>query len=380
MAPTHFRLSVLLVLVLFLLGSCNMPGRSEPTQSGAGFIYTAAAQTVQAQLTEVHQLPATVVGQTPAPPAAGTPTPPGVLPTATSGASQSSCDQAKFDQDVTYPDNTDVAPGATFVKTWRLQNTGTCSWTSAYSLVFTGGDALEAPASQPLTTGSVAPGEKVDVSVTLKAPDAGGSYRGEWKLRNASNQVFGVGSDGSKPFWVQISVALSKGIVYDFIARASVADWASGAGDSQGSALAFGGPRDSPDGVATIVDRVRLETGATSGKVLLTVPKNVSDGFVSSLYPAYTIQPGDHFKARLGFLASDGACGSGKVVFRLLYLENGVLSTLNSWNKSCDGKLLPVDVNLSSLKGKTVRFALVVDANGSYNDDWAIWNSALIEN
>jgi hypothetical protein len=379
MAPTHFRWSVVMVLVLFLLGSCNMPGRSEPTQSGAGFIYTAAAQTVQAQLTEVHQPPATAVSQTPAPPGVSTPTPTVALLTTTPGGSQSSCDLAKFDQDVTYPDNSDVAPGATFVKTWRLQNAGTCTWTPDYSLVFAGGDALGAPASLPLTSGPVAPGDKIDVSVTLKAPDAGGSYRGEWKLRNASNQVFGVGSDGSKPFWVQISVALSNGIVYDFIARASSADWASGAGDSPGSALAFGGPRDNPDGVAMIADRVRLETGATSGKVLLTVPKNVNDGFVSSLFPAYTIQPGDHFKARLGFMALDSSCGSGKVVFRLLYLENGVLSTLNSWNKSCDGKLLPVDVNLTGLKGKTVRFALVVDANGSYNDDWAIWNSALIE-
>ena len=34
------------------------------------------------------------------------------------------------------PDNTEIAAGTTFVKTWRLKNNGSCTWTSGYSRVF----------------------------------------------------------------------------------------------------------------------------------------------------------------------------------------------------------------------------------------------------
>jgi len=39
------------------------------------------------------------------------------------------CDRAQFISDVTVPDGTTFAPGATFTKTWRLKNSGTCTWT-----------------------------------------------------------------------------------------------------------------------------------------------------------------------------------------------------------------------------------------------------------
>ena len=54
--------------------------------------------------------------------------------------------QASFVSDVTVPDDTVVPAGSTFVKTWRIRNDGTCTWTpGSYALVFTGGDALSGP-------------------------------------------------------------------------------------------------------------------------------------------------------------------------------------------------------------------------------------------
>jgi LysM repeat protein len=79
------------------------------------------------------------------------------------------CNQADMVSDVTVPDGTTVAAGSTFTKTWRLKNTGTCTWTSAYLLVFDHGEPMGAPATSPLTTVNVAPGSTVDVSVNLKA-------------------------------------------------------------------------------------------------------------------------------------------------------------------------------------------------------------------
>jgi hypothetical protein len=116
----------------------------------------------------------------------------------TSSGGATGCDSATFVSDVTIPDGEEIAPDAEFVKTWRLKNSGTCTWSTSYSLVFASGNAMDGTASQALS-GSIAPGSNVDVSVTLTAPPADGEYTGYWALRNASGQNFAS-------FYVQISV------------------------------------------------------------------------------------------------------------------------------------------------------------------------------
>ena len=96
----------------------------------------------------------------------------------------SSCDRAQFIADVTVPDGTNVLPGLTFAKTWRLKNVGTCTWTTSYTLVFASGDALGgSPVNLPST---VVPGQTVDVTVSLTAPTTAGHYIGFWQFKNAS--------------------------------------------------------------------------------------------------------------------------------------------------------------------------------------------------
>ena len=105
------------------------------------------------------------------------------------------------------PDGSAFAPSTAFTKTWRLKNIGTCTWNSAYLLVFSSGNAMGGPASQPLTTGTVAPGQMVDISVNLTAPAAYGHYRGYWKLQNPSGVKFGLGAQAASAFYVDINVA-----------------------------------------------------------------------------------------------------------------------------------------------------------------------------
>lgn len=387
----------MILLAALVLGACNMPRPdATPTQSAAGAIYTAAAETIAAQLTSVSQPPVTPQasrtpegtaptrtlqpGDTqPAPTAAPATSAPAATGQAASPTPQP-CDRAKFVKDVTIPDGTEMDPGESFVKTWRLQNDGSCTWNSSYALVFSGGEGMNAPASVPLP-GNVAPGETVELSVTLKAPEDGGKYRGDFKLRNASNVLFGLGKD-NKPFWVQIEVPVATGLLFDFLVKAGAAEWVSSVGGGAGNELDFGGPGDDPNGAAMIVDGVKLETGATSGKVLLMYPRHENNGAISGLFDPYTVQNGDHLKARLGFMLPSGAdaCGSGKVKFQITYRESGgSLKLLQEWTKSCNGSLQPIDVDLSALKGKTVEFAFVVMAEGAFADDWAIWNSPRIE-
>jgi hypothetical protein len=56
----------------------------------------------------------------------------------------------------------------------------------------------------------------------------------------------------------------------------------------------------------------RLEDGSSPAKALEVSPHMVNDGSMTGLYPAYTVVSGEHFRARIGFLArSDGTCGTG---------------------------------------------------------------------
>ena len=120
-------------------------------------------------------------------------------------AAASRCNSATFVADVTVPDGTVFSPGASFVKTWRLKNTGTCTWSKYYGLVFVSGSQFGAPASVAMPV-SVAPGQMVDITVNMKAPTAPGQYRGYWMLKNASNVKFGIGTNADKAFWVDIKV------------------------------------------------------------------------------------------------------------------------------------------------------------------------------
>lgn len=110
-------------------------------------------------------------------------------------------DVAVLLRDVTIPDNTQVQAGEKFIKTWELQNTGTCPWTN-YTVKFSNGDAINAPLSTPVP--DTAPNNKVQVSMELTAPTADGRYTGYFTLNNANGEVVPIGTE--KTFWVKFMV------------------------------------------------------------------------------------------------------------------------------------------------------------------------------
>lgn len=123
------------------------------------------------------------------------------------------CDWMSFVKDITIPDGTTIKVGDTFVKTWRLKNRGTCTWTPDYALVFSSGAQMGQTTAVRLP-GYVTPGETIDISVALTAPASPGNYRGYWMLRNSSGAVFGYGDNANKAFYVDIkSVSYSYGTV-----------------------------------------------------------------------------------------------------------------------------------------------------------------------
>jgi hypothetical protein len=115
------------------------------------------------------------------------------------------CDQALFIADVTIPDGTNFGPGTSFNKTWRLQNIGSCTWSTGYSLVFVNGAQMGPTTSVNLPT-NVVPGATVDLTVPLTAPNTVGIHRANWQLRNAAGTLFGIGAYANLPFWAEITV------------------------------------------------------------------------------------------------------------------------------------------------------------------------------
>ncbi len=99
--------------------------------------------------------------------------------------------------DLTIPDGTEIIIGSTFIKTWRIQNAGSCTWNSSYQLIFVDGNQMSAPAAVQLTAGSIAPGASVDVSVQLKAPDAAGEYKAYFRIKASDGTIFGVGNSNA---------------------------------------------------------------------------------------------------------------------------------------------------------------------------------------
>jgi uncharacterized protein YkwD len=112
-------------------------------------------------------------------------------------------DGALFVEDVSIPDGVDLGPQQAFTKTWRLRNTGSCTWDADYRLVFTSGDQLGGPDSIPLTL--TPPGATLDLSVNLVAPPGKGAFAGLFELRNPAGEMVPVGK--LKSIWVRITVA-----------------------------------------------------------------------------------------------------------------------------------------------------------------------------
>src|SRR5512147_1892432 len=115
------------------------------------------------------------------------------------------CNSAQFVSDLTIPDGSAFAPGATFTKTWRLLNNGTCAWTTSYSLTWAGGDRMNAPASIKLPV-NVPPGQMLDISINLIAPGTTGHYKALFKISDTVGAQFGIGDSASDAFWADINV------------------------------------------------------------------------------------------------------------------------------------------------------------------------------
>ena len=84
-----------------------------------------------------------------------------------------------------------VAPDIVFQISWRLRNSGTCTWDDSYRLAYLGGDVLNATASISVKQ-DVTPGGEVDLSITLSSPAEARAFHGLYRLFGSDGIPFGL--------------------------------------------------------------------------------------------------------------------------------------------------------------------------------------------
>ncbi len=400
MKTQKHRLFLIILIAGLLLSACNLSTNQDPAAQQS-LLATMSAGTVAAQLTQIavstafaqvtpqasleptQQLPLVPTAtatqlpsstSTIAPRATFTNTP---IP-ATATSTPVPCTLASFVSDVTIADGSSFMAGEIFVKTWRVKNSGSCTWSTSYKIYFLSGNAMSAPASVNFPK-SVKPGETVDLSVTMVAPGNTGDYSGNWMLSAQDGTVFGVNLSSNVPLTVRIKVASVPNVndanaIYDFVKNHCAAQWRTNAGIISCPTASF----DYKNGTISRSYAPILENGIVDDEgALITIPAAGGDGFIQGQFPKLVIHAGDHFKSTLLCTYQKPKCS---VTFELLYMEYGTntVTSLGTWNKTYDNSYLPVDVDLSALDGKDVIFFLKVNSQADSTDDYAQWMVARI--
>jgi hypothetical protein len=219
--PRPKAATALLILILVsLLTACNPPAAEQPTSTmDPNMIYTAAAQTVQAQFTQNAALTpsatatlestATLTVPTfdttlPTLPAVGSITQqatlaPGGLPpivtltpltnaqpTLPAANTRITAQWVKNDP----PDGTIILAGTKFDIAWTIKNTGTTTWNTNYTYGYLSGAKYFEKLNYNFRK-EVKPGEEVTILVDATAPSTSGSYYTWWKIKDDTGQNIG---------------------------------------------------------------------------------------------------------------------------------------------------------------------------------------------
>ena len=296
-------------------------------------------------------------------------------PTAT--ATTIPCYQATFVTDVTISDWTSMLAGQNFTKTWRIKNTGSCAWTTAYSVYYASGNSLGAPSSVAFST-TVNTGGTIDLSVPMVAPATSGDYTGGWMLRAADGTTFGVGTSNTA-LGVKIKVTAvptphDTSTIYDFVGNYCSAQWRTNAAYIACPTTGY----NFSNGTISRTYAPVLEDGSVDDEgTLITIPSVGGDGFIQGQYPKLLIHAGDHFKSIIMCSKNYSNCS---VTYELLYKVYGseTVTSLGTWNKVYDGTLTQIDIDLSALDGQEIIFFLRVSSQSNPMDDFAQWMAARI--
>ena len=180
------------LLAAMLLVACGFAGGTPvatATQVDVNALQTVVVQTIIANITQTAAAqPILILTETSTPiPVKPTET---ATPTPAVSSTAQLCDNSAFVSDASVPDGTQMAAGQDFVKTWKVKNTGTCSWNTGYQLIHAYGETMGGLPTA--LSAEVLPGSEVEISVNLKAPVKPGNYSSYWRLASNNGVPFGM--------------------------------------------------------------------------------------------------------------------------------------------------------------------------------------------
>jgi hypothetical protein len=135
-----------------------------------------------------------------------------LIPLPTSVNSSAECLKVFFLKDVNVSDGTYFKYGEEFKKTWQIQNSGSCTWSTAYYAMAVLNDPTD-----PTIHGEgfvypkvpIAPGAIWEYSANLIAPSVSGTYIQYWKMTDDQGNQFGIGGSSGPGWYVKINVSKS---------------------------------------------------------------------------------------------------------------------------------------------------------------------------
>lgn len=165
--PDLFRIGILFAALTVFVQGCNAirPIRPAPNPDSTPFLAPTRAAT--ALPSDVAADPGSL-RPTPAPPCA---------------------DALSFLADLTIPDGSEVAAGATMDKRWEVENTGSCNWMEGYTLRLIAGADLGANPQQALFPARS--GTRATIRLIFQAPIEPGAYRSAWQAHSPAGEPFG---------------------------------------------------------------------------------------------------------------------------------------------------------------------------------------------
>jgi len=300
-----------------------------------------------------------------------------------------------------------MPPSRDFIKTWRIQNTGSCTWNQDYTFVFVAGDRMYGDGIR--FTKQVLPGQTVEIPIEMVTPDVSGNYIGYWMLR-MNNLEFGYGKN-DKPFTVAVKVMdPPQGTIFTFVNGACTALWK----NSSKKTLPCPGKIGNPAGFVTKSSNVELENGVSYTSGLWTHPQfgygrgggacnygekpmfqfdppiyyvpnercttytnpsssTPQQGVIFGTFPAILIRSGDYLQINaIGCQYDFPDCD---VKFEIYYQVNGgKAQLLLEEYQVYDGSILTgINVNLSSFDSKYLTFTFYTTGLAKTSQNAAMW-------
>lgn len=105
--------------------------------------------------------------------------------------------KAKFIRNLTLNDYVSLTPGKLYTKVWEVMNTGTCTWTPEYIVLFDSGDPFFNTSDIHIPS-EVKPGETVEIRYNFYAPSEVNIYEGFWILQDSQQNSFGLGDNSNE--------------------------------------------------------------------------------------------------------------------------------------------------------------------------------------